>query len=149
MTTSTFDVSLAMKWANVISDKVAASAMSDFVNDITTPMSTVPIPGGSNYVMASIGAYKWEPTPANWANSLRPVVGRYHNVTALIRSQLATMSARGQTELVVMLWYAPLNGVYTDCTYAHMVDSSLGYLCNQTAINLAALVQDIAHQGDA
>jgi hypothetical protein len=71
----------------------------------------------------------------------------YHNSTSLIRSQLTTMHQRGQTEISVMLWFTPLGEQAHDCVSAHMVDSSQGRLCNQTAINLAALVADIARIG--
>lgn len=104
-------------------------------------------PGGSNYVMASIGNYKLAPTPQNWQNSLVPVIGLYHTAPAVIRSELATLKARGQTEIVLLLWFVPFPTPTADCFSAHMVDSSQGRLCNQTAANLRALLGDIERTG--
>ena len=87
------------------------------------------------------------PTPANWQTQLAPVVGLYHKATPTIRAQLATMRARGQTEIAAMLWFIPFSAPAGDCVSAHMVDSSQGRLCAQTAANLAALTADIARAG--
>lgn len=110
-------------------------------------------PGGSNYVVYSVGRYLAEPSEATWyaPGNMRPVIGTYDQDPGTVERQLRAMWANGQRKVALVLFYGdftPDLRIRDSAVYGLIVNAKAGRLMPTHEANLVQvlrLVQSIGY----
>lgn len=105
-------------------------------------------PGGSNYVMLTLGDYLQD--PELWGDEERGVkalVSNYHLNPEHVRNTLIDMRASGQEKIALVLWYTTWDTSTNMCRYVHTIVLGDDGACIEIFQNLDALLRDIKDAG--
>jgi hypothetical protein len=109
-------------------------------------------PGGSNYVLYSVGRYLTEPSEKVWyaPGNMRPVIGTYEQDPGMVEYQLRAMWANGQRKVALVLFYGdftPDLRIRDSSVFGHVVNARTHRLVQTQEANLVQVLRLIRSIG--